>query len=209
MKKKNILFNLLDRMSVRFLAITTVSVICILAVVGLTIWLAKSNNISIGNKERLVITQAQIDAVEEISQWEFLTVTDEELVDTTRHGFFGDDHLVRIYYGTLRLGINLNDAPEEWLSAQADTVVAILPPVTLLDDDFIDEARTRTFYEEGTWSQADRERLYHKAQRQMRLRCLTPSNISSAEKQASRQFDNLLHSMGFKHVRVRFKDTSS
>lgn len=209
MNKKNknkILLNLLDHISTRVLIGLIIGSIAIIAVVILIFWLANSNSLSIGNKERLVITQAQIESIEAIQQWEFLSISDEELVDTTRYGFFGDDHLVRIYYGTLRLGIDLSKTEEGWLSLDKDTIVALLPPVTLLDDDFIDETRTRSFYEEGTWSQQDRTALYQKAKRMMKQRCLTEENYRSAERQATAQFNNLLHSMGFEFVRVRFKE---
>ena len=53
--------------------------------------------------------------MERIRQWEFLSVRDEELIDTVRHGFFGDDQLIRIYYGTLRLGVDLAETKEGWL----------------------------------------------------------------------------------------------
>lgn len=209
MNKKNknkILLNLLDHISTRVLIGLIIGSVAIIAVVILIFWLANSNSLSIGNKERLVITQAQIESIEAIQQWEFLSISDEELVDTTRYGFFGDDHLVRIYYGTLRLGIDLSTTEEGWLSLDKDTIVALLPPVELLDDDFIDETRTRSFYEEGTWSQQDRTALYQKAKRMMKQRCLTEENYRSAERQATAQFNNLLHSMGFEFVRVRFKE---
>ena len=67
-------------------------------------WLNKDNFLSIGNKNRIEVSEAQIISMKEIGEWEFLSINDEELIDTVRHGFFGDDELSRIYYGTLRLG---------------------------------------------------------------------------------------------------------
>ena len=206
MNYKKILLTLLDQISTRLLAAVVLGTFIIIAVLGLIIWLVNSNEINLGNKEKIVITQAQIESIEAIQQWEFLSISDEELVDTTRYGFFGDDHLVRIYYGTLRLGIDLSTTEEGWLSLDGDTIVAILPPVTLLDDDFIDETRTRSFYEEGTWSQQDRADLYQKAKQMMKDRCLTDENYRSAERQATAQFNNLLRSMGFEFIRVRFRE---
>ncbi len=58
------------------------------------------------------LSPTQIRTIENIGQWEFLSISDEELIDTTRHGFFGDDKLVRIYYGTLRLGIDMKEVKE-------------------------------------------------------------------------------------------------
>ena len=71
-------------------------------------WLNKDNFLSIGNKNRIEVSEAQITSMKEIGEWEFLSINDEELIDTVRHGFFGDDELSRIYYGTLRLGIRMH-----------------------------------------------------------------------------------------------------
>ena len=89
--------------------------------------------------EKIDVTPTMIRSIEQIGEWSFLEINDEELVDTVRRGIFSNDELVRIYYGTLRLGINLKDAKEGWLSMSGDTLVAKLPPVRLLDNDFIDE----------------------------------------------------------------------
>ena len=165
-------------------------------------------SLSISENKKIELTPTQIRAIESIGEWEFLTITDEELVDTLRHGFFGDSELVRIYYGTLRLGFDLKDAAPGWLKVDHDTVKATLPPIRLLDKDFIDEAKTRPFHESGTWDERARGRLYAKAYRAMLKRCMTPANIRSAEENAGRQFDRLLTAMGFSFVQVRFQDES-
>jgi hypothetical protein len=146
----------------------------------------------------------QIQSIRDIGQWEFLSVTDEELVDTVRKGLFRDDHLVRIYYGTMRLGIDLAKVSEGWITTSGDSVVLTLPPVGLLDERFIDEARTQSFHESGRWSARDREALYQKARRQMLAHGLTPQNLRSAEDNADAQFRRLLRSMGFEQVIIRF-----
>lgn len=156
--------------------------------------------------EKIELSPTQIRAIEDIGEWEFLAVTDEELIDTTRHGFFGDAELVRIYYGTLRLGVNMKEAKPGWIKARGDSIVAVLPPIKLLDEDFIDEARTRSFIENGTWTHADREALYHRALAVMRKRCFTKSNIKSAQTNAGTQFANMLRSMGFNNVVIRFEN---
>ena len=134
-----------------------------------------------------------------------LAIDDEELVDTVKYGFFGDDKLVRIYFGTLRLGVNLREARPRWLSMQGDTLCATLPPVKLLDNNFIDEARTKSFFSTGTWSDADRDHLYYKANAMMRKRCLTPTNMALAEENARAQFTSLLRSLGFDKTKVVFE----
>jgi len=181
------------------------SILLLLLICGVAFffWLNRDNALNLGNRNKVELSPTQVKSLEEIGEWEFLCVNDEEIVDTVRHGFFSDDELVRIYYGSLRLGIDMREVKEDWIKMEKDTVVATLPRVRLLDEDFIDEARTKAFYESGTWSDADRERLYEKAKKLMKKRCLTKSNIESAERNASAQFHNLLTSMGFQYVRVR------
>ena len=129
----------------------------------------------------------------------------EELVDTVRKGLFSDDHLVRIYYGTLRLGIDLSKAKKGWIKTQGDSVMVTLPKIGLLDKDFIDEARTKAFYESGRWTAADREALYRKAHRQMIAHCLTPENLRCAQDNADQQFRKMLKAMGFNYVCIDFE----
>lgn len=152
--------------------------------------------------EKIDITPSQIRSIEQIGEWSFLEINDEELIDTVRHGFFSDDELVRIYYGTLRLGINLKEAHEGWLAMQNDTLCAILPPVRLLDNNFIDETRTRSFIETGKWTHHDRKAMYNRAVQRMRRRCLTKKNYQSARDNARVQFEQMLRSMGYDKVRV-------
>lgn len=152
--------------------------------------------------EKIDITPSQIRSIEQIGEWSFLEINDEELIDTVRHGFFSDDELVRIYYGTLRLGINLKEAHEGWLAMQNDTLCAILPPVRLLDNNFIDETRTRSFIETGRWTHHDRKAMYNRAVQRMRRRCLTKKNYQSARDNARVQFEQMLRSMGYDKVRV-------
>ena len=180
-----------------------------IAAVVLLTWLVQSvkqTEVSIDVDEQINVTPEQIESIKAIGEWEFLAIADEELVDTVRKGIFSDDHLVRIYYGTVRLGINMHQAKPHWLTAQGDTVTAILPKVGLLDKDFIDEARTKSFYESGRWTPQDREALYRKAYRQMLRRCLTKANLQTAQENAEAQFGKMLRSLGYKEAVIRFEN---
>ena len=117
-----------------------------------------------------------------------------------------DDELARIYYGTLRLGVNMNQTRPKWIETNGDSVTVTLPPIGLLDKDFIDEARTKSFYESGTWSSADREALYKKAYRMMTRHCLTKENLQAAETNGKEQFRNMMLAMGYKHVIINFEN---
>lgn len=187
-------------------------VLGIVLVVVLVVWwsiASRGDHLEVAVNDKIDITPAQVQSIQDIGQWEFLSISDEELVDTVAHGFFGDSELMRIYYGTLRLGIDLHKTPPEWLTVQDDSIVtAVLPPIELLDNNFIDEARTQSFFESGKWTAKDRQHLYNKAYQKMRARCLTTANIRTAERNAVEQMTRLLHTMGFEHVNVTVKDTN-
>lgn len=165
-----------------------------------------SSQLSTEVDQSIGLTPSQIASIKAIGQWEFLAINDEELVDTVRKGFFSDDELMRIYYGTLRLGIDLSKLKPGWAKRQGDSIRITLPPVELLDENFIDEARTQSFYESGKWSAGDREVLYLRAQQRMRYRCLNSSNMKSAEQNASKQMYQLMRSLGFNNVFIRFEE---
>lgn len=179
-----------------------------LILVGTLYWLNKDNTVSVTTEEKTTLSPTQVESIEAIGEWEFLAISNEELVDTVRHGFFGDDQLVRIYYGTLRLGINMKDVKQGWIQANAgkDSIVCTLPPIRLLDNNFIDEARTRSFFEEGKWTGADRQALYDRAYAQMKKRCLTQANIRIAQRNARQQFRDMFKAMGFPNARVEFEE---
>lgn len=178
-----------------------------LILAGTLYWLNKDNTVSVTTEEQTTLSPTQVESIEAIGEWEFLAISNEELVDTVRRGFFGDDQLVRIYYGTLRLGINMKDVKEGWIQANAgkDSIVCTLPPIRLLDNNFIDEARTRSFFEEGKWTGADRQALYDRAYAQMKKRCFTPANIRIAQRNARQQFRDMFKAMGF-NARVEFEE---
>lgn len=209
MSKKQNFFTTLLKPLVSHAMLTVSLTVAAIAVIGIaTWWLAdknKDNSISIGTNQQIDITPTQIQSIKNIGQWSFLTINDEEMIDTVRTGFFSDDQLVRIYYGTLQLGIDMNDTSDEWITRSNDSIVILLPEVRLLDKNFIDEARTRSFMESGKWTSADHHALYRRAQAAMIRRCVTPANLRSAEQQAATQFDELMRSMGFNNVIIRFE----
>ena len=197
MKQKRLLYN----NKVYWGIVALASAAAVVAVV----WLLRSlsrTEVSVAVDEGIDITPEQIESIKAIGQWEFLSVADEELVDTVRRGLLTDDHLVRIYYGTLRLGIDMNDVKPGWIATQGDSITVQLPAVGLLDEHFIDEARTKSFHESGRWTGADREALYHKARRQMLRHCLTPRNLRAARENGEAQFRNMMRVMGFNHVEI-------
>ena len=187
-----------------------IQIIVLLALIlilgGAFYWLTKDNEVSVVQEDKTTLSPTQVESIENIGQWEFLSVSDEELIDTIRRGFFGDDQLVRIYYGTLRLGIDMKDVKKGWLQASQDSIVCTLPPIKLLDHNFIDEAKTKSFFEEGKWTGADRQAMYDRAYAMMKKRCLTPVNYQTARRNAKQQFKDMFKTMGFTNVRIEFED---
>ena len=157
---------------------------------------------------RIDLTPEEISSIRDIGQWEFLSVSTEEMVEWHKTSTFGDKHLVRIYQGTLRLGIDMDRCKSDWFTSLEDSTAQLkLPAVDLLDSHFIDEARTRSFYEKGTISSTVYDQLYLQAEKAMRQRCLTPQNLKHAEENAEEHFTRIFKSLGFKTVRIQFIPT--
>ncbi len=182
--------------------------VAIIAVILLAVWLYRSlgdARLEMGADDSIGLTPTQIESIKAVGEWEFLSISTEELVDTTRKRLFKDDQLVRIYYGTLRLGVNMQQVKPGWIQQRNDTLFLTLPKVGLLDRNFIDEARTKSFFESGTWKAEDREALYKQAYRKMTAHCLTPTNLQTAEENARESFRKMLRSMGYKNVDIKFE----
>ena len=195
-----------------FLNIRSIQIIAIsLAVITCAIviyWfanMAKDSSVKITSDSKIDITPEQIQSIKAIGEWEFLSISTEEMVDTVRKGLFSDDHLARIYNGTMRLGVNLHQVKPGWIKTSGDSIVVMLPKVGLLDNDFIDEANTKSFFESGRWSATDREAMYNRAYNRMKDNGLTPANIRIAENNADGQFRSMLKSMGYNNIIIRFE----
>ena len=182
--------------------------VAVLALI-LGIWLilsVKKTEVSVDVDQKINITPEQIESIKAIGEWEFLSIADEVMVDTLRKGIFSDDHLVRIYYGTVRLGINMHQVGPEWIKASGDSIEVTLPKIGLLDRNFIDEARTKSFHESGRWKPAVRETLYRKAYKKMLKHCLTRENIHSAQVNGEAQFRHMMQAMGYDHVLIKWEE---
>ena len=109
-----------------------VVIIAVKLIVGVKKGLTNNNTTlpEITKNEKIDITPTLIRSIEQIGEWSFLEIDDEEMVDTLRRGVFSKSELVRIYYGTLRIGFNLKETREGWLAMSGDTLVAKLPPVS-------------------------------------------------------------------------------
>ena len=187
------------------LLVLAIGIILLVCIVGWIYRDIRDGHIEFGADQQIDITPEQIKSIKEIGEWEFLSISNEELVDTIRLGIFSNDRLSRIYYGTLRLGVNLKQVEPGWIVARGDTIDITLPQIDLLDRDFIDEARTRSFYESGTWSPKDREAMLQRAYHKMLQRGMTSQNLQIAKQNGDAQVRQVLQSMGFKQVKIQYK----
>ena len=195
----------------RFLAGTTErtlqTAVVVIVVIATLLWGLKkiidTTHIGTVTQSTTISSPTSINSIKDIGEWEFLTINNEELVDTVRRGLIGSSELIRIYYGTLRLGINLNDTISGWLNAHGDTIDVVMPRIKLLDTDFIDEARTEAFYETGKWSPEEMNSLYKVAKKKMIDRCMTKENIEIAQENAKAQMYNLLNGLGYNTMNIQ------
>ncbi len=163
-------------------------------------------SISFDSDNSIELTPAQVTHIKKIGKWEFLSMQMEEIVDTTnKHWIMSDDELVRIYHGTIRLGVDMETLADDWFEAQGDTAIVHMPAIMPLNEKFIDEARTQTFYESGSWTNQAREELYRKAERRMKQRLKESNAYQQAEQNGKEQVNALMRSFGFKATKVTFK----
>ena len=202
---KKTLLNILRNGRFYAIALAVVAVAVIVVVVVKAWQKDPPISLSVVHNTRIDVTPEEIQSIRDIGQWEFLSISTEEMVEWHRHRTFGNDHLVRIYQGTLRIGVDMAHAKEDWLQSLPDsTAIVHLPAIGLLDNQFIDEARTRTFYEKGSIPPAILDQLYATAAQKMRHRCLTPQNLKRAENNARTHFARIVRAMGFKRVEIVF-----
>ena len=187
------------------------ALVAIVAAVLGALWLVQAcsqTEVGLAVNEDINITPERITSIKAIGEWEFLSIADEELVDTVRKGLFSDDHLSRIYYGTIHLGVNLHQVEPGWVTTSGDSLLVTLPAIGLLDRDFIDEARTKSFFESGKWSHQDREALYRRAYQLMLKHTLTPDNLRQARQNGEAQMQRLFRAMGYDRVSIRFSEAA-
>lgn len=191
--------------------------LCFLALAGIgvgVLWLkstfsADAPLLSVEHTTAIETTPEEVRQLRDIGQWELLSAATEEMVELHRTGILHDDHLVCIYRGTLRLGINLHHASADWFRADSTTAILQLPPIELLDENFIDEARTTTFFEEGSWTAADKQKLYQQAKKVMKQRILTPEHLQQAQQNAKEQFSKIFTNLGYHEVLITFAKSPS
>ncbi len=179
----------------------------VIALIGIYMYFEKHPMVT--SESEVAATHTRLDGIKEIGQWAFLTIRDEQLVETLavekRIWPIPDKQkrLARIYRGTLCVGFDLKrDVQGDWIAEHGDTVTVRLPRVHLLDDNFLDAANARAVMEEGEWTAADRAALDALAKKKMKAACLTPQKMEHAQSIARQQMETLLKTLGYKVVRI-------
>lgn len=168
--------------------------------------------LSISHTEAIEQTPEEVRKLRDIGEWEFLAVETEELIERHEAHTFGDKHLVKVYRGRLRIGIDMKQAGDDWFrgdsivtaSSRSRSAILTLPDVKLLDENFIDEARATTFYEKGTMSATTKQAMLDEAAATMKTRTLTDDNLATARQAAEEQFTRIFQAMGYDNVSIRF-----
>ena len=178
-------------------------ILLLLVGVGLAAyWMLKGKEAA---KNEQMEMSTQITSIKEVAEWEFLTVDVEEIEDTLiPRMIITDDQFVRIFKGKVRLGVDMQKADSNWISCSGDTARILLPQISILDENIIDDMQTRTFYESGKITPAIKEALYQKAKRDMGKRALAVENVTAAKENAKAQFTYMFRSMGYSTVSVSF-----
>lgn len=193
-----------------------------IVVLGLTafiIWQIRSmaeggdSLLQVKHTETIMQTPEEVRALRDIGQWEFMAINTEELVERHEAHTLGDKHLVKVFRGTLRIGIDMKQATDNWFTIDSvaspegkQNVRLVLPDVALLDTAFIDEARTTTFYEDGRFDAKAKQALYDEAVKAMKVRALTEENLSAARKSAEEQFTHIFQALGYGNITITFAE---
>lgn len=191
----------------RLLRAMALLVIAVTAAVAL--WLLWSHpSEEVVEVEHYDATPALMDSIRSIRQWELLEVEVVTDIDTSRSRYLGmvHDNLRRRYYGSMSLGIDLDNVPEQWYDAHGDSITVRLPEVILLDETFIDESRTRLLVSDSKDFEADpvtKQRMYDRAVEKMKAQGLAPKNLQKARKNAEDELTRLLKNVGYKWVEVK------
>lgn len=196
------IFDFISRFFKVILGVLALLIIVVLGCIAYFVYGVKSSNVSIAVDEKIENTPISVERMRQIGQWEFLCVSDEEVIDTTRRRLFGDDYLTRVYTGQLRLGVDMREMKDDAIKLVGDSIIITLPEVKLLDEKFIDEAATRLICESGKWSDADNELLYKRAQRKMKENCVTKENLATARENGKTQVRKMFDALGKKTVIV-------
>lgn len=161
---------------------------------------------AVATDEAVVSTQARLDSILSIGQWELMTVDVQADVDTVQSRWFGlkKERLQRRYYGRVSLGIILGDDIKVKRDGSAGppanthhpSPIIILPPASVLDSNFIDESKTELIVCESEAMEQDpklKAAMLRKARDMMLRDAATPQRLKECEQKAANEINRILN----------------
>lgn len=151
--------------------------------------------------EHVSSTKAVIDSIRSIGQWELMSLDVQTEVDTVCDAWFGLRHnrLTRRYHGRISLGIDLSQLPSSPslppLRGDRGGAWVCLPPVKVLDENFIDESLTELIVcDDSDMEQSPeiRRDMLQRARQKMLKEVVTPARLAECDDKAHQELDRLL-----------------
>lgn len=149
------------------------------------------------DRDEIIPTATQLRDIKANNSWCFCELNiGPERVDTTS----GFATLSRFYYGTMHIGVNIDKTEEKWMYQKGDTFYVELPPIEVIDEEFIDESKTTTFEDThilSKWNDGDYAALLGKAHRQMLRKYYNGTNIEKAKYNGRRKMTDIVRAFDF------------
>ena len=200
------------------LYIYLVAIVAFLSIAAATYFalrhVTRHDEVAIVQEEQVDETPALVDSIRAIGEWQLTYLDIETQIDTVRSRWLGlvHDKVVRRYYGHVSLGIDMQKLSADWYYRHGDSISLTLPKVRILDQNFIDESRTKLVEADDDEFEQDpqtKQDMLDRAHRIMLQRASTHEVLSKAERQATNRLTRRFQNIGYKHVEVYFGDTSA
>lgn len=149
-------------------------------------------------------TPVLLDSIKSIGQWSLLSIEMDQTVDTVDNGLLG----MRIgckpvsvqFHGILHYGIDMKQLRDDWARTSGDTVWIILPPVKLLDTNFLDERKVTVI--DGNQDFINKPSTRSALAKKAKAAMVANGNqrIGDAEENAKAELRQIFAQHGFRHV---------
>ena len=181
------------------------------AVIAIILWLMISKLVSVvapdvttTDNERIDSTEVVVKNIETSRQWVFLKIPVEEVVSREK-GLIWKDNLTKKFKGQIELGLDLRMMLPGWAKYKPGDFSHIelnMPPIEILNNEFLDEAASQTLIDEGSWSLEEKKLMKEEAIEKMSQQALSLHNVEAAEALARRELTEKFLKLGYKDVKV-------
>lgn len=190
--------------------------VIVYAIIAIVVWILVRKFISVAapevttdDNERIDSTEVVVKRIETSRQWTFLKIPVEEVVSREK-GLIWKDNITKKFKGQIELGLDLRMMLPGWAVYQTGDFSKIelnMPPIEILNTDFLDEAASQTLIDEGSWELDDKKSMKEEAIQKMRSQALSLHNIEAAEAMARRELTETFKKLGYKDVIVNITRT--